>query len=492
MISPAVATVLLALLLPCALYTWIAFRVRREIHSVFDYLPFTRHLGSGSVSATVVAAGMSMATVMVALVNLAPVLGSALFITVITFVLGFVVLIFATPHIMRLNSRNLVLQAFLGERYGSTTVRLTATVFTLIGYLSIFSLELLVSVTLVEPYFGSGTMTFALIYLAFLLTYTAVSGFRGIVATDRWQLVFIALGVAALAAVVVVGFLGTEQTASWREHAASLLGRWEAPMAFLVGIALMNIPAPLSDAATWQRICAGKDAAIARRGLLFACGLFALLWGALILLGIGLSGDPEVLLHWTPETEGLLSAVLDSLQAGPLRLSILFVLVVGLFSAMISTADSLLIAATQVVVNGFGRHERLSEAPQAMLRTSRRLVLGLGLGSFSVFALFQYGGLNVVQLVFAIYGAQLALFPATAVCVFFGRRLDLPRLRVFAAASVACGFGAAWTTAIWGHVAGSQNAIYYAPATGLATSAVVMFAGLLFRAAAAKGGSDGL
>jgi Na+/proline symporter len=468
-----------ALLVPGVLYTCIAFRTRREIGSIFDFLPFTRHLKAGSVGATVVAAGMSMATVMVALVNLAPALGSALFITVATFVMGFLLLILATPRIMRLNSRNLVLQSFLGDRYKSSGVRITASAFTIVGYLSIFSMEILVSVTLLKPFFGSAILAFAVVYLAFLLIYTVMSGFRGVVATDRWQLSFILLGLFALTAVVVVGFVGSDTNVEWREHAANLLGQWQAPMSFLIGIALMNIPAPLSDAATWQRVCAGRDAATSRRGLWSACGFFAFLWGALILLGIALSGDPAIVAKWDPNTEALLTAVLASLQSGPVRIAILFLLIVGLFSAMISTADSLLIAATQVALNGFSRHERLVDAPQNSLYFARWLVVLLGVGAFSIFVIFQLVGLNVVQLVFAIYGAQLALFPATALCVFFADRMALPPLRFFVIASIGLGFTAAWGTAIWGHVIESADATYYAPATGLATAIAVLLIGLV-------------
>ena len=65
--SSAIATVVVALLIPGALYIYLAVRAHKNITSVFQYLPLERDLNARGVSATMIAAGMSMATVMVAL-----------------------------------------------------------------------------------------------------------------------------------------------------------------------------------------------------------------------------------------------------------------------------------------------------------------------------------------------------------------------------------------------------------------------------------------
>jgi len=85
----SVLTVIAAISLPASMYLILAFRERTNIRSVEDFLPLRRYLSAEHVSATVVAAGMSMATVMVALLNLAPILGIALFLTIATYALGF-------------------------------------------------------------------------------------------------------------------------------------------------------------------------------------------------------------------------------------------------------------------------------------------------------------------------------------------------------------------------------------------------------------------
>ncbi len=478
MTSSAVATTALAILLPGLLYILVAVRANRHIRTIFQYLPLERFLPAHSVGATVVAAGMSMATVMVALLNLAPLIGGALFFTVITYTLGFLLLSFGVRRIMDQNPNNLVLQAFLGNAYESKAVHAFATVFTLIGYLSIFSMEILVSVTLLKPFFGDWIIAFAVVYLAFLLVYTGLSGFRGVVSTDKYQLGFILLSLGALVAFMVVAV--NKDTSAIADHVGSLLGNWKAPLAFFVGIGVMNIPAPFSDTGTWQRVCAASSPKVARRGLLGACVLFAIIWSVLIIGGIVLSGSTLVATHWNSQAEPLLSGILRTLGSGSgADLAILFVLILGLFSAMISTADSLLIAAAHVGLTGVRRHEQLLADPVSSLRYGRALVIALGLGSFVVFAVFHLIGLNIVQLVFAIYGAQLAMFPATAAALFFGR-LNLRAVRYFALVSIAAGFSTAWVAAIIGHLGNSMNMQFYAPALGLGAALLVMLTGIPF------------
>lgn len=485
MTNTAVATTMLALFLPGVLYMFLALRANRQITSVFQFLPLERFLSADSVRATVVAAGMSMATVMVALLNLAPVMGAALFFTVITYTLGFALLSFAVHKIMDVNPNNLTLQAFLGQAYTSRMLCTCATLFTIAGYLSIFAMEILVSVAILQPFFGDWVLGFAVVYLLFLLIYTGLSGFRGVVMTDKWQLGFILLSVGALLALTTLAVSASSTSVS--SHVCSLLGSWKAPLAFFVGVLFMNVPAPFSDAGTWQRICAASSPKVARRGLVGACVLFAVIWGALIICGIALSGSSSVVSHWDSHTEPLLRGVLRVLGTGSVAyLVILFALILGLFSAMISTADSLLIAATQVGLTGLQRHSRLHDYPIQSLRYSRLLTVLLGVVSFAVFIVFHLINLNIVQLVFAIYGAQLAMFPTTATALFFAKWLDLRSLRFFALVSIVAGFTTAWSIGVLGHVADSLNLQFYAPAYGLGAATLVILVGYPF-ALARKG-----
>jgi len=216
--------------------------------------------------------------------------------------------------------------------------------------------------------------------------------------------------------------------------------------------------------------------------------MFVLIWGALIVAGVVLSGAPGVTAHWAPaEGEPFLTAVLESVSTGGiLPTAIVCVLLAGLTSAMISTADGLLVTATQMGLTARHGQEQLVAEPKAGLTRARRMMLSLGCGAFVVFLAFQFAGLDVVQLVFAIYGAQLALFPATAAALFLARRGDLSRVSGAALISLGVGFTCAWGAAIYGHVTEDENLRFLAPAFGLGASTVVLLAGFV-RARAASG-----
>lgn len=483
MSGPALVVVIAAVLLPGILYLRLAFRESRLIQTVEDFLPLKRYLSSRSVGATVVAAGMSMATVMVALINLAPFIGSALFITIATYAAGFVLLSFLTKRILDANPRNLVLQSYLSEAYGSGVLGFVATGFTVVGYLSIFAMELLVGTSILAPVLGSWTLAFATIYLGFLLIYSALSGYRGVVATDRWQLFFIILAVASLVAFVLWNYLTYGVSASFRSPAVHSLFSWKGSWAFVIGVTVMNIPGPLSDTGTWQRICSAESPKAARAGIRSAVILFVFIWCALIVVGCL---HPTLRLldgSWDATTTPLMTGIIDSLagSGNPILLALLFLLVLGLFSAMISTADSLLLAAGQAALTGFRGTRWMNDATPALaLRRSRLWIIALGVGSFIVFLVFHLLSFNVVQLVFAIYGAQLALWPTTIATLIIRNPNDLRHLRTYAIASIAFGFLAAWGCAIWGQSTASANLQFYAPAVGLTTAILAMVPGVFF------------
>lgn len=476
----ALAVVIAAILVPGALYLRVGLGEKRAIRSVEEFLPLRRFLSSGEVRATVVAAGMSMATVMVALINLAPLMGIALFWTIVTYALGFGMLVVVAPRIMDANPTNLTIQAFLGRAYGSDVVRVAATLFSLVGYLSIFSMELLVSVSVLSPFFGTWVVGFAVIYLVFLLVYTGSSGYRGVVATDRWQLRFIVVSIMALVGFMAWNYGHYGLSASFARLRLTDLISWKASLAFVVGIAAMNIPAPISDAGTWQRLCSAESASTARKALRGAVMLFIALWSALILIGCLHPTLRHLDANWAESTEPLMTGMLRALgsENAVLLLALLFLLVVGLFSAMISTADSLLIAGAQIALTGFRNPGPLAHSPEGTLRAARLLVIGLALGAFAIFLVFYAVSFDVVQLVFAIYGAQLAMFPTTAVALFLSKRCNLGRLRHAALASILAGFLTAWACAVYGRVTGSVDLQFYAPAFALVVSAAVIAPGV--------------
>ncbi len=472
---PLEATILVyvAVFLPCALYVWLALKEHPHVKSLFDFFPLTRHLEGVAYSRSTVSAGVSLATVILALVNLAPFLGLSLFVTIASYAVSFVLLRWGAVAILEANPNNDTLQGWLGSAYGNSTVRLTALLFSFVGYVSIFSMELLVGVTVLEPFFGKSILVFAFVYLVFIIAYSIISGFRAIVATEQWQFFFVVGAIAVLIILVPLLAFGGGQPVQFEEVIAGLFKQWSAPWPFVLGIICMNVPAPFADAATWQRLCATRSVEDARRGLWRAIPWFIVIWGGLIVCASLISGIAIQTHAFDPAKGSLMSFLVSTLaHGGMFHLCLLFLFVLGLFSAMITTADSLLLVSAQMFTQDFRRMHSI-RTPAHGLRVARTSLAIIALLSFGLFTVFQWIKFDVVQLIFAIYGAHIALFPSVIAALFFKNRLHLEKAASAAWLSTALGFIVGWGSAGYGKHSGHTDWLYNAPAISLIVSVVI-------------------
>jgi len=475
---PLAATILVygAIFLPCALYVWLALKERPHVKSLSDFFPLTRHLEGVAYSRSTVSAGVSLATVILALVNLAPFLGLSLLVTVGSYALSFVILRWAAATILEANPTNNTLQGWLGTAYGSNAVRMTALVFSFVGYISIFSMELLVGVTVLEPFMGKNVLAFAFIYLLFMIAYSLISGFRAIVATEQWQFRFVVVAVAVLVALVPVLATTAATPVSVGEVFGSLFNKWTAPWTFVLGIICMNVPAPFADAATWQRLCATRSVEDARKGLGRAVPWFVFIWGGLILCASLIAGIAIKTGAFDPTKGSLMTFIVSTLaQGGGLSLVMLFLFILGLFSAMITTADSLLLVSAQMFTQDFRRIQPNTNPAQDAhgMRVARTSLAVIAFLSFGLFVVFQWLKFDVVQLIFAIYGAHIALFPSVITALFFKKRFNVAQAAPAAWISTTLGFFGGWGVAIYGKYSGHTDWLYNGPAVSLIVSVVV-------------------
>lgn len=478
-----------AILCPALLYFRLAVRERKNLASLRDFFPLTRHLESGVYARSTLSAGVSLATVVLALVNLAPILGIGLLVTIGSYAGGFFLLYLAAPAILRRNPQNKTIQAFLGDEYGSPAVKFIALLFTFVGTLSIFAMELIVGVTVLSPFLGEWVLGFAVIYLGFLVGYSIIAGFRAVVATEQWQIGFIAAAIAILPIFLILLIARAPGEVPVAKLFGGILTSWKTPWSFVIGIVAMNLPAAISDSGSWQRLCAIRSERDARRGLLMAIPGFILLWGSLIVFGCFIAVTAMNAHAFNPAKETLMTFIISSLgNGGVLGTLLLGVLILGLFSALITTADSLLLVAAQMLaIDVMKLQERQLPAERA-IKLSRLTLAGIALLSFLVFTGMHLLRFDVVQLVFSIYGASLAVFPSVAAALFLHKRLNLRRAAPAAVISVGAGFSGAWGSAIYGKLTLNLDWLYNAPAVGFIISTVTF---LLFSITAWKRESAG-
>lgn len=478
--------VIIAIFVPAAIFYAKAKREQRSIRGIEDFFPLRRSLSVREYRSTTVAAGMSLATVFIAFINLSPFLGMTLLVSALTMGLAFFLLYFFVPKIMDYNKNNDSIQSYLGKSYDSEMLRRMSIFFSLVGYISIFSMELIVGVTVIEPFLGDHVIAFSSVYFVFIIFYSLLSGYRAVVATDVLQLRFVILGVVVLVAFCVWKVADGGTVVSTDTVLGALRGHWVPAWSFVAGIAIMNLPAPISDTGTWQRLCSAENSGVARKGVLQVAGLFGVLWLVLVLASVALASIASGS-GFDPTSGTLMSWLIESLgSGGVVGLALLLVLFLGLFSAMMSTADSLLIVAGQlfaVDILGLARSEGgRSEA----LRRVRISMAAIALLSFVLFSMFYALKFDVVQLVFSVYGAQLSMFPAVLMSLCVADRMKLRGMRCAASLSIVAGFVFCWISAFYGKFGGDSAWMYNAPAVALLSSFLVFILCVCFQKARSR------
>lgn len=252
----------------------------------------------------------------------------------------------------------------------------------------------------------------------------------------------------------------------------------EGLSAFLLGIALINIPTFLGDMAVWQRISGSRDERTVTEGLTKSTTGAAASWTALALIACTVS-------ILTPFKEGTnpLATYLGELgsSGGVLASVAFFAIVAGLYAATLSTASTLLMAAghtlhLDLLRSGQNRAE-LSES-SSELRVSRILLIAVSAVAVVIVEALQAVGYTIADLVLAVFGAQLGLVPVVLLALFVDPRLT-KSIGNYAAGAALAGFASGWLLAGYGKLVGDGNLVFLSPAASLGMSAIICLVGWL-------------
>lgn len=271
----------------------------------------------------------------------------------------------------------LTLPQWFGDRFGPKAA-LAAGIISALGYTAFTSSQLLAGAKLA----AAGFPTFGIHQALFLMggiavIYTVMGGLKAVIYTDTVQWI-----------ILLVGLGGVGLPVAWHT-----VGGWEAIQAYLPAemlslrqisaVQLLNwaitiIPIWFVGMTLFQRILACKDERTARRAWYLA-GLFE--WPVMAFMGVGLG-----LLARVAAAQGLfegLNEAIDPEQGLPLLLvnmlpaGLLGLLLAAYFSAILSTADSCLMAASGNVITDLIAPWRASWA--AKVSSSQLVTLLIGL-----------------------------------------------------------------------------------------------------------------
>lgn len=243
---------------------------------------------------------------------------------------------------------------------------------------------------------------------------TAGAGIRSDMYTDIlhfWAMVVTIVAVVAIEVVDRGGPAALVSALEARQRWRSLVDPYTfaGPSFVWLGIgtgALLGLPAMEN----WQRVDAAVDLAGARRAFLWSGMLNALFFGAAVTLGLVAA---STLPAETPANHVLFRLIQQSLPPGLVGLAI-----AGLFAALMSTANTMLMVAVAVLLSEilYADRDELASVPH-VLRATRRLTWAVGAAGLAV-AYLQPQIVSLIQT--ALWGSGL-LLPAVVGGLYWRR-----------------------------------------------------------------------
>ena len=307
-------------------------------------------------------------------------------------------------------SKKLLTFPQLFSHFYSKQVALLAGIISAIGYVGFTSSQILAGAKLASASFVDLDMTTALLIMGIIaIVYTVMGGIKAVIYTDTIQwiilmagLIFIGIPMAYLS---VGGYEGISEVV--RPELLSLSNiRWNT----LINWAVTIIPIWFVGMTLYQRIYACGDEKVARKAW-FIAGLFE--WPLMAFMGVllGLFARVAADQGMFMEMGYTDPAAMDAEIGLPLLLrSILPVGLMGLmmsayFSAIMSTADSCLMAASgNLQTDVFGRWLHTGKEDRHVLRNSQWLTLVIGIVSLILAAFMQ----NVLSLMLYSYAFMVS------------------------------------------------------------------------------------
>jgi solute:Na+ symporter, SSS family len=389
----------------------LGYYFMRRNRSTEDYYLAGRNMGSVhiglSVVATDVGGGFS-----IGLGGLGFVIGIAgswmLFTGLIGAWLAAVLLIPRVKELSR-SQRFFTFPQLFNYHYGPR-VALLAGVISAIGYLGFTSSQMLAGAKLATASFAALDLSTALIMMgSIIVIYTVMGGLKAVIVTDtiQWTILMVGLiGIGIPMAYLAVGGIDEIRTVLPSEFFSLANITWQT----LVNWGITIIPIWFVGMTLYQRIYASRSVEEARRAW-FLAGLFE--WPVMAFMGVLLGLFARVAAE-----QGMFAALgftdpalMDPEMGLPLLLrTILPVGLMGLmmaayFSAIMSTADSCLMAASgNVVTDILGRVFNHEAAHVNTVRISQGITLGLGLVAVFLASTME----NVLELMLYSYAFMVS------------------------------------------------------------------------------------
>ena len=329
--------------------------------------------------------------------------------------------IFIIPRIKRIDSGAgmLTYPDFLRSRYGEP-VALLAAIVSAIGYAGFTGGQVLAGAKLTAGTllptgaFGLSAVQLAILVIGFIIvTYTVLGGLRAVIYTDTIQWIVLLAGLCLLAIPFSLHRIG-----GWSALQAALPDRY-FDILHIEPIRVFNwfitiIPIWLVAMTLYQRMFACRDVRAAKRAW-FIAGLFE--YPIMAFMGVLLGMCARVLFPMAEKEMGLPMLIGEVLPVG-----IAGIVVASYFSAIMSTADSCLIASSGNLVGDLiHRHIWPRASARSLIRLSQVTTLLVGVAAVAMAWIAARHGDVLTAILYTYSFMVSALFVPTLGAYFWPR-----------------------------------------------------------------------
>lgn len=463
--------IIIPMVLSLGIGFWVFFK---RINRPSDFFWYPEGMSSKKLRDSLTASNISVGSAIFAFLSFGYSYKLAAFISPLTWLLGFFILYKIFPRID--NSEKRTLHGFLAYRYDSRLIGYFASLLSIIGFLGTYGIEILVGIKIANVLFPNVPSIYIIVGLSLVVcTYTALGGFKAVIDTEWIQLLFSYAGIAAVFVYALrYAFSHNGNVLSLEVLASDYWGFSNLSVLFVLSLIVVNVPWQLIDMSVWQRVCSMRDQKDIKKGLSQSIFSIGISWCVLISLGVLLNYFPD----FTPPSNNDYGSLLLSYLQEPWVFALF---AAGCFAALMSTADTLLIASTQTFVFDilYPSHSLKTiedandpEKMKGLLRYGRKMVYLFGLVSPLFIYLVSIVIPGVLDLFFLVYSAQIILLIPICVAIF---RKDCVRMRKYTIFSLSAGFLASVCMMMWMLFHPAEYVYLSAPLVSMLVSAIPWF-----------------
>lgn len=486
-------TVILAILLSFLLYLSISWIINKRTKSVADMLPISEGYTAevkkvSEFSASTTATSISFVTVIMFFFESAKGMGPYLFWCVLTTILGMLLVLKLVNRMwnrISIYENRPSLHEFIGKEFGNKNLIFVGAICTSVSYLATYAVETYVGSIFLSALIPSVPQWLFVLILTFVGFIYTLSGFRTVVLTDVIQMWCIYLfGALMIVFFVWLIFFDNSQADFSKIPVLAKSFQWRAGLTpFLSGLLVINVCMFLVSMSLFQRIaaCNRNNLNLVKKGLKSSIINVGISWSIFIISAILV-----YLVVASDSKENSLMLFLQHIGTsyGMWGKLFLFVAVLGLFGALLSTASTNLVAVSQSIyddiINNFRKvsFDRKIKGKRE-LNYSRYVLIASAILSMLIIALLSQAGYSITQLAFIVYGGQLSLFTPVLFSILIDRKY-LKKMGRISPWAVALGMLASWTMAIYGKSIDNGDVVLFSPCASLIISFTLISISYLF------------